>query len=136
MSVVILYLPQYLVSALWVESRCRLVQNQDFRLHSHYPRDSYPAFLSSGKLERGFIKIFLVETHKLGDLLYAAVYLFLGKSHIFGTESDVLVDSLLKYLVFGVLKNKSYFKTYIAYFHVFAPDVLSVDVNFAGCRFY
>ena len=69
-------------------------------------------------------------------LFYAAVYLLIGKSHIFRTESDVLIDGLLKYLIFGVLENKSYFKTDIAYFHVLAPDVLSVDINFARGRLY
>ena len=120
------------VPAFRVKARGGLVQHQHPGLHGQHARNGHPALLTAGQLEGAALQIFLRQAgegrrpaHPPGDLL-------LAQAHVFGAESDVFINRLLKQLVLRVLEHQTHRKANLADVLPLGPDILAVQQHLAA----
>ena len=110
-----------------VESCCRLIQNQNIRLHRNHARNRSSAFLPAGQIKRRFFQLLIRNADKARRTKHARADLLLGKPHVFGSEGDILKDRLFKKLILRVLEHQTHMEPEPARELRILPDVLSLE---------
>ena len=82
--------------------------------------------------DRGFLQDGGLQPHEPGGLLHPAVHLIGVQPHVFGAEGDILIDGLLKKLVFRVLEHQPHLAAHLPGAPLARPDIPAVKEHLPG----
>ncbi len=97
---------------LRIQTRCRLIQDQDCGAHGQDACNGDPAFLSTGEFERGVIlEGVVVQAHHAQSFFHSRLHLLLTQPCVAGAEGHILVHRFPEQLVLRILEHHTYFLT-------------------------
>ena len=125
---------QDLIPAPGVQTRCRLIQDQDLRPHGQDAGNGRPSFLSAGQVERRLFKIPFFHAHVAQGFRRSFAAFLFGQSQIPGAEHDIRKDRLLEQLVLRILEDQAYFGPELLLVKAFSVNVFPIVINVTGRR--
>ena len=97
-----------------IQSRRRLIEHQNLRLHRHNASQRDAAFLSAGQLKRRFVAQTDIQSDIFHRLRNTPLDLCGIQSHIGWTIGDILANCFFKQLIFRILEHQSDAKAHTA----------------------
>ena len=104
---------QDLLASTGIQPGSGFVQNQDRGPHGDDTGDGNTPFLTAGQLQRRFLKQFLFHSNERSCLPDPLIDLLFGEFHVGRSEGNILVNSLLKELILGILEYQPHAEPHI-----------------------
>ena len=121
-------------AACGVQPGCRLVKNDDLRLHGDDARNGDASLLPAGEVERRLFQQGLVHTSESGRAQHARTDLLFTQAHVLRTERDIAVNGLFKQLILRILEHQPDTEAALPRCFLVLPDVRPVQQDLAGRR--
>ena len=100
---------QDIIPALRVKTCCRLIQDQDLRIHGKHACNGHSFLLASGKFKRRFFEIGFFYSNMCQCLLRFLLRFLSGKSLIHRSKTHIGNHIILKKLMLRILEHQANF---------------------------